>query len=340
MIKKSIFLIFLITCLISFNMVSAGEDINCTDLSLNSQNDLLESSLNDIEKIQCEDDSNDKLAIVNPDDEISSKSDEEKLSACGPTHPGQDGTPYANLIVEKVWDGNYSGNITYVEIQFLYKLYAIEYFPPDYEPCMPSTDPPHIDPNQDDEIYFIPDKEGNLVPYKLIQTVNVTKENNWRHVFTNLTYKSALQMEDGEGNAYWVLNDPNEYIVREIKVPVNVTVTLSEFVKYFTCPKDGGLKVFWNVINRIENKTNVTSPPGNNTTTSKNNDTNTTSNKTIPKHSHNLTENKTKTNITVKTNHKKEIPVKKAKSEKHATGNPLIALLVCLVLIPILRRRN
>lgn len=340
MIKKIIFIIFLIACLISFNMVSAGEDINCTDLSLGSQNDLLESSLNDIEKIECEDDSNDKLAIVNPDDEISSKSDEEKLSGCGPSHPGEDGTPYANLIVEKVWDGNYSGNITYVEIQFLYKLYAGEYFPPGYHPCPPPISPLPIDPNQDDEIYLIPDKDGNLVPYKLIQTVNLTKENNWRHVFTNITYKSALQNEDEDGNIYWVLHDPNEYIVREIKVPVNVTVTLSEFVKYFTCPKDGGLKVFWNVINRIENKTNVTSPPGNNTTTSKNNDTNNTSNKTTPKHSHNVTENKTKTNITVKTNHKKEIPVKKAKSEKHATGNPLIALLACLVLIPILRRRN
>ena len=336
MIKKSIFLIFLITCLISFNMVSAGEDINCSDLSLDSQNGLLESSLNDIEKIECEDDSNDKLAIVNPDDEISSSSDNDKLSGCGHTHPGDDGTPYANLIVEKVWDGNYSGNITYVEFQFLYKLYVHEDFPS--EPCPPPVHP-IIGPNQDGDIYLIPDKDGKLVAYKLIQTVNITKENNWRHVFTNLTYRTAYQMKAGDGNAYWVLNDPNEYIVREIKVPVNVTVTLSEFVKYFTCPKDGGLKVFWNVINRIENKTNVTSPPGNNTT-SKNNDTNTTSNKTIPKHSHNLTENKTKTNITVKTNHKKEIPVKKAKSEKHATGNPLIALLACLVLIPILRRRN
>lgn len=322
-------------------MVSASEDINCSDLSLDFQNDLLESSLNDIEKIEYEDDdSNDKLAIVNPDDEISSKSDEDKLSGCGLVRPGEDGSPYANLIVEKVWDGNYSGNITYVEIQFLYKLYAHEYYLPGEPPCIPPPTPIPTDPYQDDEIFFIPDKYGNLVAYILIETVNLTKENNWRHVFTNLTYKSSYQMKDEDGNNYWVLHDPNEYIVREIKVPVNVTVTLSEFVKYFTCPKDGGLKVFWNVINRIENKTNVTSPPGNNTTTSKNNDTNTTSNKTTPKHSHNVTENKTKTNITVKTNHKKEIPVKKAKSEKHATGNPLIALLACLVLIPILRRRN
>ena len=49
-------------------------------------------------------------------------------------------------------------------------------------------------------------------------------------------------------------------IVREINTPSNVQVIGSSFVKYFTCPVDGGLKVFWNLTNRIPKTENNTTP--------------------------------------------------------------------------------
>ena len=356
--KKIIFLILFLFIISSFSAVFAA---NVTDdivkSSIDKSIDL--SNVNDETHKSVENSNDDLLKSDFNKDKLSHSDRENKLNEpCqpppvvpGPSNPnlngsGDNGTGKNFVIVNKYWEGNYSGFITEIEIQLLKKLHPNNVNPP-YVP-VPQPCPPKwksIIPNNNDldflsdvvgDIVILPDINGVLTSYEIIKTVKLTKENNWTYVFKNLTFTSAKL----NSTNHWYLGDTGEYIVREINTPPNVQVVGSSFVKYFTCPVDGGLKVFWNLTNRIPITENNTTPLNE----TKENVTNTTNitdeafyeeddfpdkDKIIGKGGYSTpTESHESNNNKINT--------------KNATGNPLLVLFMVMILsgIVTLRRKD
>lgn len=242
----------------------------------------------------------------------------------------------SSIIVNKIWEGNDSGNITSIQIQLLHKVIVQSSCPPKWK----STPDDAIFNETVGTVVFLPDANGVMTSYTIVEVATISKENNWRHVFKNLTFISASKRDASDGSKYWYLGDTGEYVVREIGLPENVEAISAIFVRNFTCPLDGGLKVFWNLTNRYippSNETNQTNETVNNTT----NETNPFENETDDiieyndyargpspvSESNNTQEDKESENVSV---------------DKNATGNPLFILfiMISILILPILRRKG
>lgn len=348
--KKIIFLILFLFIISSFSAVFAA---NVTDdivkSSIDKSIDL--SNVNDETHKPVENSNDDLLKSDFNKDKLSHSDRENKLNEpCQPppiVFPVNNTTEGKNfVIVNKYWEGNYSGFITEIEIQLLKKLHPNNVNPPHDpvpEPCPPkwkSINPKNnvLDFLSDvvGDIVILPDINGVLTSYEIIETVKLTKENNWTYVFKNLTFTSAKL----NSTNHWYLGDAGEYIVREINTPPNVQVVGSSFVKYFTCPVDGGLKVFWNLTNRIP-KTENNTTPFNETKENVTNTTNITDeafyeeeddfpdkDKIIGKGGYSTPKESHESNNKINT--------------KNATGNPLLVLFMVMILsgIVTLRRKD
>ncbi|WP_296859542.1 hypothetical protein [uncultured Methanobrevibacter sp.] len=260
--RKILFLILVLFIISSVSAVCAANTTN--DLIKSTSDKSIDlSSINDNTYKHVEnsndvllksDSSNNGLAKINPENKLDQQQQQQQEP------PKSDNNSF---IVKKYWEGNYSGSINEIEIQLLKKLNPNNENPPVPELCPPKCKSSYSDNNDLDfladavgDIVILPDINGVLTSYKIIKTVKLTKENNWTYVFKNLTFSSARL----NGTNHWYLGDAGEYIVREINTPSNVQVIGSSFVKYFTCPVDGGLKVFWNLTNRIPKTENNTTP--------------------------------------------------------------------------------
>ena len=260
--RKILFLILVLFIISSVSAVCAANTTN--DLIKSTSDKSIDlSSINDNTYKHVEnsndvllksDSSNNGLAKLNPENKLDQQQQQQQEP------PKSDNNSF---IVKKYWEGNYSGSINEIEIQLLKKLNPNNENPPVPELCPPKCKSSYSDNNDLDfladavgDIVILPDINGVLTSYKIIKTVKLTKENNWTYVFKNLTFSSARL----NGTNHWYLGDAGEYIVREINTPSNVQVIGSSFVKYFTCPVDGGLKVFWNLTNRIPKTENNTTP--------------------------------------------------------------------------------
>ena len=264
--RKILFLILVLFIISSVSAVCAANTTN--DLIKTTSDKSIDlSSINDntYKHVENSNDvllksysSNNELAKINPENKLDQQQQQQQEP------PKSDNNSF---IVKKYWEGNYSGSINEIEIQLLKKLNPNNENPPVPELCPPKCKSSYSDNNDLDfladavgDIVILPDINGVLTSYKIIKTVKLTKENNWTYVFKNLTFSSARL----NGTNHWYLGDAGEYIVREINTPSNVQVIGSSFVKYFTCPVDGGLKVFWNLTNRIP-KTEYNTTPLNET---------------------------------------------------------------------------
>ena len=260
--RKILFLILVLFIISSVSAVCAANTTNdlikCTSdksIDLSSINDNAYKHVeNSNDVLLKSDSSNNGLAKINPENKLDQQQQQQQEP------PKSDNNSF---IVKKYWEGNYSGSINEIEIQLLKKLNPNNENPPVPELCPPKCKSSYSDNNDLDfladavgDIVILPDINGVLTSYKIIKTVKLTKENNWTYVFKNLTFSSARL----NGTNHWYLGDAGEYIVREINTPSNVQVIGSSFVKYFTCPVDGGLKVFWNLTNRIPKTENNTTP--------------------------------------------------------------------------------
>ena len=260
--RKILFLILVLFIISSVSAVCAANTTN--DLIKTTSDKSIDlSSINDntYKHVENSNDvllksysSNNELAKINPENKLDQQQQQQQEP------PKSDNNSF---IVKKYWEGNYSGSINEIEIQLLKKLNPNNENPPVPELCPPKCKSSYSDNNDLDfladavgDIVILPDINGVLTSYKIIKTVKLTKENNWTYVFKNLTFSSARL----NGTNHWYLGDAGEYIVREINTPSNVQVIGSSFVKYFTCPVDGGLKVFWNLTNRIPKTENNTTP--------------------------------------------------------------------------------
>jgi len=265
---------------------------------------------------------------------------------CHPSVPGNEIVPTnsfnSSIIVDKHWEGGYSGNITSIEIQLLHKN---EVYGPHCPPKWKSSPNDPIFNETIGTVVVLPDGKGNMVSYTIVQTATISKENNWRHVFRNLTFNSASLVQTPSGDRLWYLGDSHEYIIREINIQQNVEFISAIFVKNFTCPVDGGLKVFWNLTNRIKNETNETEIKNEtNETTVITNQTNETElfNDTplyddYGKGPDSPSEDSSKTpEESVEKKVDKNVDISKA------TGNPLLILLIVLSILiaPVLRKKD
>lgn len=295
-------------------------------------------------------------------DLLSSQSDSESLNVpesgypklsepCQPPPMVVEGNNF--VVVNKYWEGNYSGNIEEIEIQLLKKLNpTYDPVPPVPSPCPPKwkASPDDLEPDSNGESYdsnllsgsigdivILPDENGVLTAYTIVQTVKITKVNGWKYIFRNLTFDSASLISDK-----WNLGDTGEYVIREINIPVNVGVVSSTFVKYFTCPVDGGLKVFWNLTNRIiENKTNETTNNTNETNEVKNETNKTETFEDVPVYSNRSRGPEPSETPEKSQKESTEKNVNKNVDVSNATGNPLFILLIVLALLiaPVLRKK-
>lgn len=256
------------------------------------------------------------------------------------------------LIVKKIWEGNYSGDIEEIEIQLLVILGFGPKIYGDVDVSLPKGDfqfqqqatfndytNPGLSSDKSSEVVILSNGEGVLTSYSVVETVKLTKNNNWTHVF-NVSY-SAYKDSSGE----WVLSNSNMYMINEI-TPNNTILVSSKLVKYIVSP-DEKITAFWNLTNRvIPNETN-------NETTNKTPETNQTVNET---ESFNETEedefefvepgfgkgpgssNETPSGSTEDSTS----TVSKENVGKTATGNPIFVLLIVLfsmILVPTLRKK-
>lgn len=255
----------------------------------------------------------------------------------------------SSLIVQKHWEGNYSGSVEEIEIQLLKKIYqGFSGEGPEVDVNLPKSGPvpgpaqqkasfvdiinTDILSNLNGDLIILPDKNGVLTTYMIIKTVKLTKANNWRHIFTNLTFISAYKNSTG----HWVLGDSSEYIIREINMGANSELISSSFVKYLTSPVDGLLNVYWNLTNRfIENETNNTNEEINETNTTEEIPVYDDHAKGPDSPEENPEKSSQSKNEESGKNIKKNVDVSKA------TGNPLFILLIVLALLiaPVLRKK-
>lgn len=336
MTKKSIlFLSFmLIGLVLSLGVLSASENISDTSMLGASETPQQEiTNFYDAEEVLSvsESESSEPGILSIPEDYIGEPYSPQVPDGNGEIIVPYDGSLNSSIIVDKSWEGGNSGNISFVEIQLLHKL-EVGNRPPKWES---SPDDPIFDDTVGTNV-LLPDGSGNYVTYTIVQIAKITKENNWRHVFNNLTFRSATLKENSNGNRYWVLGDAAEYIIREINVQENVEVVSTILVKNLTSPIDGGLKVFWNITNRIvPNET-----------------TNETVNDTVNETVENLTNSTEELPVfddfakgpdSVKNNETssdEEISTNKQVDMSKATGNPLLILLIVLLITPILTRKD
>ena len=362
--KKIIFLILFLFIISSFSAVFAA---NVTDdivkSSIDKSIDL--SSVNDETHKSVENSNDDLLKSDFNKDKLSHSDRENKLNEpCqpppvvpDPSNPnlngsGDNGTGKNFVIVNKYWEGNYSGFITEIEIQLLKKLHPTPNSPVPPVVCPPKCPEPcppkwkSIIPNNNDldflsdavgDIVILPDINGVLTSYKIIETVKLTKENNWTYVFKNLTFSSAWL----NSTNHWYLGDAGEYIVREINTPPNVQVVGSSFVKYITCPVDGGLKVFWNLTNRIPKTENNTTPL-NETNDNVTTPVNITDEPFYEENDDVDVPEKEQTKDKDNYSSQKEVNPENKINTQNATGNPLLVLFMVMILsgIVTLRRKD
>ena len=323
--------ILLIGLVLSFGVVSAGENMTDTNLGVSetpideltdfeNENTLSLSEPEYSEQLQAAE----KPSDSNP--ALGQQQQQQQQQPCGCN---------SSIIVTKKWEGNYSGDISYVEIQLLRKEVQ-EKCPPK---CKASPDDPIFNETVGTKL-LLPDGNGNLVYYTIVQTAIISKENNWRHVFKNITFNSAYRTETANGDKYWVLEDTHEYIIREINIQKNVEFVSALFVKNFTCPLDGGLKVFWNLTNRI-----IPNETRNETNETVNNETNETVPEEVEKEPiYNDTTRGPEPSKKVED----KPPAESKKIEEssidttRATGNPLLLLVmvISMLIIPVLRRKD
>ena len=240
-----------------------------------------------------------------------------------------------SLIIDKYWEGNDSGSITYVEIELLRQAFYQEQHQelPDSEGAPEGAEPQTIQ---------IVGPDGVLRDYISIGKYNITKENNWRLVINNLYYREAGY--DYYGNNGWYLSNFYEYIIREVNLPENVINISANYVSYNAT--SDAMSVYWNLTNRYipsndtnETEENVTEEPPINSTVEN------VTLKEVPVNDEivNIAASED-TNITVETNETEEVSkdVQKASDVKNATGNPLVLLLMVISLIgvPVLRRKD
>ena len=333
--------ILLIGLVLSFGVVSASENMTDTNLGVS------ETPIDELTNFESEN----KLSLSEPEDseqELSSGPNEEigvpDVDIKGPKVDidvpdvdieGPDcGCRFnSSIIVTKNWVGNYSGDISYVEIQLLHKLTV----PPPVV-CPPKWKALPDDPLFNDTVgtvVFLKDSKGNMVPYTIVQTAIISKENNWRHVFKNLTFSSAIKKETASGDKFWFLQDTEEYVIREINIQKNVEFISAVFVKNFTCPLDGGLKVFWNLTNRIipNETTNETNETVNNQT-----------NETVPEEPfyNDTTRGPEPSNETEDKSSVEKNEIEESIDTTRATGNPLLLLVmvISMLIVPVLRRKD
>ena len=186
------------------------------------------------------------------------------------------------------------------------------------------------------DIVILPDVNGVLTSYVVVETVKLTKENNWKHVFKNLTFSSAYRDDDG----YWILGDSGEYVIHEI-TPNNTELVSSYFVKYLTCPVDNGVKFVWNLTNRIIPNETTNKTPENNETV------NETFNETDEEDLDEPLIAYGKGPEPSQNNSSSDSPKDSSSSEnvdvsKSATGNPIFIILMALfvMIIPVLRKKE
>ena len=324
--------ILLIGLVLTLGAVSAGENITETSTVSAYETPTENTNLDNAEeKLSSNAYSITESESLEHEPLLSSNSDDESILNAEDRVCGCDFN--STVIVNKIWEGGDSGNITYVEIQLLHKVVVDTLCPPKWKS---SPDEPIFDETVG-TIVFLPDPSGKLVSYKIVQTAKLTKENNWRHVFKNLTFDSATQRVNSNGDKYWFLGDTHEYVVREINIQDNVEFISAIFVRNFTCPLDGGLKVFWNITNRII---------PNETTNETNNDTNSSNKTDLKNETPNFNDHARGPNPSTDQNKTpdksvEEKTVKEADIGK-ATGNPLFILFIMLsvLIVPVLRKRD
>ncbi|WP_296873783.1 hypothetical protein [uncultured Methanobrevibacter sp.] len=367
--KKIIFSIILILFLIgSISAVSSAESTDAMESDIDETIDL--SNVND------ETQSIENANVNNNENLLGSSSDDGSLGQPdGAQQQHDDSQDSGNeknfVVVTKNWEGNYSGDIEEIEIELLKKLNPNIDNPKVPEPCHPkvpepchpkvpepcpspvvpgpaqqqtkqkaSLDDSNINQNilasAIGDIVILPDENGNLTSYVVVQKAKLTKANNWKHAFKNLTFASAYRDNEGQ----WVLYDAGEYMVREF-TPDNTELISSHFVKYFTCPADNGLKVFWNLTNRVvPNETT-------NETTNKTPETNQTVNETdedefeFVEPGYGKGPGSPKNETPSESSEDSPAP-SKVNVSKTATGNPIFLILIALfaMIIPTLRKRE
>ena len=341
--RKILFLILVLFIISSVSAVCAANTTN--DLIKSTSDKSIDlSSINDNTYKHVEnsndvllksDSSNNGLAKINPENKLDQQQQQQQEP------PKSDNNSF---IVKKYWEGNYSGSINEIEIQLLKKLNPNNENPPVPELCPPKCKSSYSDNNDLDfladavgDIVILPDINGVLTSYKIIKTVKLTKENNWTYVFKNLTFSSARL----NGTNHWYLGDAGEYIVREINTPSNVQVIGSSFVKYFTCPVDGGLKVFWNLTNRIPKTENNTTPL-NETNDNVTTPVNITDEPFYEENDDVDVPEKEQTKDKDNYSSQKEVNPENKINTQNATGNPLLVLFMVMILsgIVTLRRKD
>jgi len=341
--RKILFLILVLFIISSVSAVCAANTTN--DLIKSTSDKSIDlSSINDntYKHVENSNDvllksysSNNGLAKINPENKLDQQQQQQQEP------PKSDNNSF---IVKKYWEGNYSGSINEIEIQLLKKLNPNNENPPVPELCPPKCKSSYSDNNDLDfladavgDIVILPDINGVLTSYKIIKTVKLTKENNWTYVFKNLTFSSARL----NGTNHWYLGDAGEYIVREINTPSNVQVIGSSFVKYFTCPVDGGLKVFWNLTNRIPKTENNTTPL-NETNDNVTTPVNITDEPFYEENDDVDVPEKEQTKDKDNYSSQKEVNPENKINTQNATGNPLLVLFMVMILsgIVTLRRKD
>ena len=138
---------------------------------------------------------------------------------------------------KKIWEGNYSGDIEEIEIQLLVILGFGPNVGPEVDVNLPKGDfqfqqqatfndyiNPGLSSDKSSEVVILRNGEGVLTSYSVVETVKLTKNNNWTHVF-NVSY-SAYKDSSGE----WVLSNSNMYMINEI-TPNNTILVSSKLVK-------------------------------------------------------------------------------------------------------------
>ena len=336
--RKIIFYAFLVLFLIGSICAVSSADI--TNDAIGSDQDMAEISAADLETHSA---SSEAINEVENSESDFQESEVLKNTVPEPCHPKvpEPGENYeeipcssfnSSIIVNKYWENNYSGEISSIEIQLLHKVNVQSACPPKWK----SSPDDAIFDETIGTIVILPDANGELTSYTIVDTAIISKENNWRYVFKNLTFSSASLRETESGNRYWYLGDVGEYIIREINLQNNVEVISAVFVKNFTCPNDGGLKVFWNLTNRYVPPTNETNQTEQSNETVPVNETDEFKQFTdLAKGPESSSESgNDKTQDVAK---QQEVSI-----DQNATGNPLSILLVMIsvLLIPIFRRKG
>lgn len=355
LMKKIIFSIFLILFLIG--SINAVFSANSTDEIIGDTDDDIDLSNVNNEIPLEKGNSNDDILSYSDDDLSKESQDYSILSAVSESSDSTNSSENNFIIVNKNWEGNYSGSIEEIQIQLLKKIIKDPLTPPKWK-ASPLDISDNYGANYENldlttdsvgDIVILPDENGVLTSYTIVQTVKITKADGWKYVFKNITFVSASLNSTNQ----WSLDDSTEYIIREINLLANVQIISSSFVKYFTSPEDGGLKVIWNLTNMI-----IPNETTNNTENETNNKTDNETTNNIENETNNTTEDFNETeefNLTepVSEYGKGSESLKNTTSEsssgekqnfdvsKSATGNPIFIILVAIfsMFISVLRRK-